>query len=140
VVGSVAYDGVETPHGRIERMLARACTYIAVSASYFNPVKIVAVVGEDFDEADVEFLKAGTSIWRGWSGFRARRFSGRRVFAGHERPHHDPDRSERLRRFPAEAAGSLQGRPIPAVGNIQPALQKSVREQMNGVRLVGGDT
>ena len=40
VVGSVAYDGVETPHGRVDRMLGGACTYIALSASYFNPVQI----------------------------------------------------------------------------------------------------
>ena len=48
VVGSVAYDGVETPHGRVDRMLGGACTYIALAASYFTRVNIVAVVGEDF--------------------------------------------------------------------------------------------
>ena len=48
VVGSVAYDGVETPHGRVDRMLGGACTYIALAASYFTKVQIVAVVGDDF--------------------------------------------------------------------------------------------
>jgi hypothetical protein len=43
VVGSVAYDGVETPHGKVDRMLGGAATYIALSAAYFTPVKIVAV-------------------------------------------------------------------------------------------------
>src|SRR5512132_3156513 len=56
VVGSVAYDGVETPHGRVERMLGGACTYIALAASYFAPVKIVAVVGDDFEQSDYDFL------------------------------------------------------------------------------------
>src|ERR1044071_3020786 len=56
VVGSVAYDGIETPHGRVDRALGGACTYIALAAGYFNPVKIVAVVGDDFDQADFEFL------------------------------------------------------------------------------------
>src|ERR1700739_2257078 len=56
VVGSVAYDGVETPHGKVDRMLGGAATYIALSASYFTPVKIVAVVGEDFAQEDVALL------------------------------------------------------------------------------------
>src|SRR5215210_5146491 len=56
VVGSVAYDGVETPHGKVDRMLGGACTYISLAASFFHPVKIVAVVGEDFAQADHDFL------------------------------------------------------------------------------------
>ena len=48
VVGSVAYDGVETPHGKVDRMLGGAATYIALSSGYFTNVKIVAVVGDDF--------------------------------------------------------------------------------------------
>ena len=56
VVGSVAYDGVETPHGKVERMLGGSCTYIALSASYFSPVKIVGVVGDDFAQEDTDLL------------------------------------------------------------------------------------
>ena len=56
VVGSVAYDGVETPHGKVERMLGGACTYISLSASYFTNVNIVAVVGDDFDQEDLDLL------------------------------------------------------------------------------------
>src|SRR6266511_233163 len=56
VVGSVAYDGVETPHGKVERMLGGACIYISLSASYFTNVNIVAVVGDDFDQVDVDLL------------------------------------------------------------------------------------
>src|SRR5258708_38714707 len=56
VVGSVAYDGVETPHGKIDRMLGGAATYIALAAAYFTPVKLVAVVGDDFTKEDTELL------------------------------------------------------------------------------------
>src|SRR5437899_7609439 len=56
VVGSVAYDGVETPHGKVDRMLGGAATYISLAASYFTPVKIVAVVGDDFSSEDTELL------------------------------------------------------------------------------------
>src|SRR5207244_12271339 len=61
VVGSVAYDGVETPHGRVDRMLGGACTYIALAASYFTRVNIDAVVGEDFAQEDYDLL-AGRGI------------------------------------------------------------------------------
>src|SRR3982751_6279814 len=56
VVGSVAYDGVETPHGKVDRMLGGAATYIALSASYFTSCRIVAVVGDDFAEEDTQLL------------------------------------------------------------------------------------
>src|SRR3954451_4974514 len=58
VVGSVAYDGVETPHGKVDRMLGGAATYIALSAAYFTEVKIVAVVGDDFAQEDVDLLRS----------------------------------------------------------------------------------
>src|SRR3979490_375057 len=61
VVGSGAYDGVETPHGKVDRMLGGACTYISLAASYFTGVNIVAVVGEDFAQEDIDLL-AGRGI------------------------------------------------------------------------------
>ena len=57
VVGSVAYDGVETPHGRVDRMLGGAATYISLAASYFTQTRLVAVVGDDFAEEDTQLLK-----------------------------------------------------------------------------------
>ena len=56
VVGSVAYDGVETPHGKVDRMLGGAATYIALAAQYFTPVGLVAVVGDDFAQEDTDLL------------------------------------------------------------------------------------
>ena len=56
VVGSVAYDGVETPHGRVDRMLGGAATYISLASSFFTKTRIVAVVGEDFEEEDTALL------------------------------------------------------------------------------------
>jgi len=54
VVGSVAFDSVETPFGRAERALGGAATYFALAASYFSHVKLVAVVGDDFGEKETE--------------------------------------------------------------------------------------
>jgi sugar/nucleoside kinase (ribokinase family) len=141
VVGSVAYDGVETPHGRVERMLGGACTYISLAASYFTKTAIVAVVGEDFCETDEQLL-AGRGIDLSglervpgktffWSGVYSRDMNERttlrtdlNVFAG----------------FNPKLPEHYRTHPYLFLGNIQPSLQRSVRAQMDGVRLVGGDT
>ncbi len=52
VVGSVAFDAIETPHGKIDRTLGGAASYFALAASYFAPVRLVGVVGEDFESHD----------------------------------------------------------------------------------------
>lgn len=57
VVGSVAFDTIETPqHGKAEEVLGGSAAYFAVAASYFAPVKLVAVVGEDFPDHERDFL------------------------------------------------------------------------------------
>ncbi len=48
VVGSVAFDSIETPHGKVEHCLGGAATHFALAASYFTDVRVIAVVGEDF--------------------------------------------------------------------------------------------
>ena len=52
VVGSVAFDAVETPFGKVDRMLGGAATYFALAASFFTKVRLVGVVGEDFSKKD----------------------------------------------------------------------------------------
>lgn len=57
-VGTVAFDDIETPFGRAESVIGGACTYISLAASYFvKPVRIVSVVGGDFPENMLEYLK-----------------------------------------------------------------------------------
>ena len=56
VVGSVAYDAIETPRGKVGRALGGAATYFAVAASHFTRVNLVGVVGEDFAESDAEIF------------------------------------------------------------------------------------
>ena len=141
VVGSVAYDGIETPHGSVERILGGAATYIALAASYFTDVDIVAVVGEDFAEEDAQFLAerkigldgleraAGKTFY--WSGVYSQDMNERttlrtdlNVFAN----------------FEPKLPAAYRSAPYLMLGNIQPALQRDVRSQMNGVRFTGGDT
>ena len=141
VVGSVAYDGVETPHGKIDRMLGGAGTYISLAASFFTEVGLVGVVGDDFDPAD-EALLAGHGVDLDglvqvpgktfyWSGVysddmndRTTRTTELNVFAD----------------FNPELPAYYRSKPYLFLGNIHPSLQKQVRDQMKAPRFVGGDT
>ena len=58
VVGSVAYDALESPYGKVERTLGGAATYFSVSASFFTHVKLVAIVGDDFHPQDEAVFQA----------------------------------------------------------------------------------
>src|SRR5712691_2506410 len=141
VVGSVAYDGVETPHGRVERMLGGACTYIALSSSYFAKTKIVAVVGDDFAKEDEDLLANHDIDLEGLERVPGKSFFWAGVYS------EDMNDRTTLRTdlnvfadFQPKLPAAYRSQPYLLLGNIQPELQRSVRAQMNGVRLVGGDT
>ncbi|HTS75739.1 MAG TPA: PfkB family carbohydrate kinase [Bryobacteraceae bacterium] len=141
VVGSVAYDGVETPHGKVDRMLGGAATYISLAASFFTRPKLVGIVGEDFADEDTQLL-----LDRGIDLEGLERVSGKTFFwAG--RYSEDMNDRETLQTdlnvfagFDPKIPPGYQSARYLLLGNIQPALQRSVRAQMNGLRLAGGDT
>jgi len=141
VVGSVAYDGVETPHGRVDRMLGGAATYISLSASFFTKTRLVGIVGEDFAAEDTTLLAEHDIDLEGlervpgktffWAGKYSDDMNDREtlvtdlnVFAG----------------FNPKLPESYRSQPYLLLGNIQPALQRSVLAQMSNRRLAGGDT
>ena len=142
VVGSVAYDGVETPHGKVDRMLGGAATYIGLSASFFHPVKIVAVVGDDFAQEDLDLLsKHNIDV----SGIE--RIAGGKTFFWQGVYSQDMNDRETLRTdlnvfadFNPKLPDSYTDAEYLLLGNIQPGLQKSVRAQTKAPRFVGGDT
>lgn len=78
VVGSVAFDSVSTPYGSAREVLGGSAVYCAVAASYFTPVRMVAVVGDDFGDAPMALLRgrgidvSGIEVQKGqtfrWSG------------------------------------------------------------------------
>jgi len=141
VVGSVAYDGVETPHGRIERMLGGAATYISLASSFFAKTRIVAVVGEDFAGEDTELLASRGIDLEGlervpgktffWRGKYSQDMNDRETLATELNVFAD---------FSPKLPPSYRSEPYLLLGNIQPALQRSVRSQMKHLRLAGGDT
>jgi sugar/nucleoside kinase (ribokinase family) len=57
VVGSVAFDALESPYGKVDRAVGGAATYFAVAASFFTPVNLVAIVGDDFTEKDATVFR-----------------------------------------------------------------------------------
>lgn len=141
IVGSVAYDGVTTPAGKVDRMLGGACTYISLAASYFAPTKIVGVVGDDFAQQDIDFLAS-----RGIGLEGLERVPGKTFFwAGS----YSADMNDRetlttdlnvFADFNPKLPADYREAPYLLLGNIQPELQQSVRAQMNAPKLVGGDT
>ena len=142
VVGSIAFDAVKTPFGERERMLGGAAVHFALAASFFDTVRIVGPVGDDFGEAELDVLRAReidvsdiehvaggeTFFWRGEYGWdlnhRETLETKLNVFETFE-----PKLSEQSR-----AADVL------FLANIQPDLQRQVREQCPAARLVALDS
>jgi sugar/nucleoside kinase (ribokinase family) len=141
VVGSVAYDGVETPHGKVDRMLGGAATYISLAASYFTKTRLVGIVGDDFARADADLLASRDIDLEGLERVPGKTF----FWAGK----YSDDMNDRttlttdlnvFADFNPKIPVSYRSAPYLLLGNIQPALQRSVRAQMNGLQLAGGDT
>lgn len=142
VVGSVAYDDLETPFGNKKRVLGGAATHFSASASFFTPVSLVGVVGHDFDEKELGFLKergvdlSGLQIqkegktfhWKGRYGFDLNEAqtleTHLNVFA-----HFNPKLPEHFR----ESSYVF-------LANIDPELQLKVLEQVATPKLVAMDT
>ena len=142
VVGSVAFDNVETPFGKRERMLGGAASHFSISASFFTEVRVVAVVGGDFgqterdvfaghniDTSDLEVIPEGKTFqWHGRYEYDlnvAHTLDTQlNVFAGFE---------------PKLSESSKQARLV-FLGNIQPDLQRGVRQQVPDAELVALDT
>jgi sugar/nucleoside kinase (ribokinase family) len=141
VIGSVAYDAIETPHGKRERTLGGACTYIALSASYFTEPSIVGVVGEDFAQEDRTLLSDKGVDLEGleqvpgktffWSGTYSADMNDRTTLQTDLNVFAD---------FQPKLPASYVNQPYLFLGNIQPGLQRGVQQQMPGTRFIGGDT
>jgi sugar/nucleoside kinase (ribokinase family) len=141
VVGSVAYDAIETPHGKTDRTLGGACTYIALSASFFSQTAIVGVVGDDFAKDDENFL-----VSKGIDIEGLERVPGKCFFWSGLYPEDMNDRKTLITElnvfadFQPKLPTSYTEQPYLFLGNIQPALQTDVRKQMPHAHFVGGDT
>ena len=142
VVGSVAFDALETPFGKVDRCIGGSATYFSVAASFFTEVSLVAVVGDDFGEEEQAVFKgrnintdglqrvpgAKTFFWSGEYGYDLNvaktRDTQLNVFA---------DFAPKLNEKQREAD-------VLFLANIDPDLQYDVLKQMKRPRVVALDT
>ncbi len=139
-VGSVAYDSVKTPHGSRQCALGGSATYFSVAASYFSPVSVVAVVGEDFTDEEV-FARHGVGI-NGLSKAEGNTF--RWVGEYSDSMNQALTLDTQLNVFadfkPVLETGERRSDYL-FLGNIDPTLQYQVLQQMDQrPKLVAGDT
>src|SRR5580698_8191328 len=141
VVGSVAYDSVETPAGKYDRQLAGAATYFSLAASYFTDVRVIAVVGEDFGPEQEAVFHARAIDTRGIERASGKSFfwEGSYLENLNEAKTHITDLNV-FASFNPKIPEAYRDSEYLFLANIDPVLQRRVREQMPGVRLVAGDT
>jgi sugar/nucleoside kinase (ribokinase family) len=141
VIGSVAYDAIETPYGKRERTLGGSCTYIALSASYFAPTAIVAVVGDDFAAEDRALLASKGVDLEGLEQVPGKTFFWSGVYSAdmNDRTTLQTDLNV-FADFQPKLPAAYASLPYLLLGNIQPTLQRQVQQQMPGAAFVGGDT
>jgi len=142
IVGSVAYDTVETPFGKAKKALGGTATFGSVSASYFARPGIVGVVGKDFDRNDFNLLKR-----RGVDLEGLQVDSSGKTF--HWSGYYEGDMNQAITRdtqlnvfesFSPMIPNSYRKAPFVFLGNIQPDLQLEVLDQIKKPRLVLCDT
>jgi sugar/nucleoside kinase (ribokinase family) len=141
VVGSVALDSVETPFGLKEDVLGGSATYFSTSASFFTPAKVVAVVGEDFPEAHLAFLRARGVDLEGVTREKGRtfRWKGRYGWQLNEAETLDTQLNV-FQSFSPKLPESYRDSQFVFLGNIHPELQSQVLDQVKGPKLVAADT
>jgi sugar/nucleoside kinase (ribokinase family) len=141
VVGSVAFDSIETPAGRRERCLGGAATYFSLAASFFTDVRVIAVVGEDFGSAEQTVFDAHKIDTRGVERAAGKSFfwEGSYLESLNEAKTHNTELNV-FGAFEPKIPAAYSDSQYLFLANIDPVLQRRVREAMPRARLVGGDT
>ncbi len=141
VVGSVAFDSIETPAGRRERCLGGAATYFSLAASYFTDVRVIAVVGEDFGRRQEAVFQAHKIDTRGIEHTAGKSFfwEGSYLENLNEAKTHNTELNV-FAAFEPKIPEAYSDSEFLFLANIDPVLQRRVREAMPDVKLVAGDT
>jgi len=133
IVGTMAYDAIETPYGKVDHILGGAATYIAFAASNFNiKIGIVSVVGDDFDSNDLKLLtKRGVDV----SGVDI--IKGGKTFFWSGKYHNNINKRDTLdtqlnvlENFKPKVSEGWKNPNILLLGNLHPAVQLSALHQM----------
>jgi sugar/nucleoside kinase (ribokinase family) len=134
-IGSVAFDTIETPAGRAERVIGGACTYISWAASYFtDKIHLVAIIGEDFPQSELDRLKnrgvdmEGLEIVKGgksffWEGKYHNNLNNRDTIT---------TELNVLADFNPVVPQKAKSSEFVMLGNLSPQVQNSVLDQLDG--------
>jgi sugar/nucleoside kinase (ribokinase family) len=141
VVGSVAFDTIQTPSGKQERILGGSATYFSLAASYFTKVRVVAVVGEDFTPAHEDVLRKRGVDTRGIQHAKGKTFH----WAGEYGENLNEARTHLtelnvFQNFRPELPPEYRDSQFLFLANIDPVLQAEVRRKLPDAQLTGGDT
>src|ERR1700722_16192583 len=142
VVGSIAYDSVKTPFGKRERMLGGAAVHFALAASFFEEVRVVGPVGDDFGEAELDVLRARAIDVSGidhvaggetffWAGEYGWDLNSRETLE---------TRLGVFETFQPQLSAAARSSDGLFLANLQPDVQRAVREQCEGARFAALDS
>jgi sugar/nucleoside kinase (ribokinase family) len=141
VVGSVAFDTVQTPYGKAENILGGAATYFGVSASWFAPVRVVAVVGEDFGPREMEVFSRRGIDTEGLERAEGKTFRWAGEYSGTMNEAMTLGTQLNVfETFAPRVPASYKSSEYVFLANIHPALQLHVRQQLPAARAVGLDS
>jgi sugar/nucleoside kinase (ribokinase family) len=142
VVGSIAYDTVKTPFGERERMLGGAAVHFALAAAFFNDVRVVGPVGDDFGEPQLEVMRA-----KGIDIADVERVAGGKTFFWQGEYGWDLNSRETLdtqlgvfEGFQPKLSEGSRASDVLFLANIQPDLQLDVRRQLPDASFVALDS
>jgi len=142
VVGSIAFDAVKTPWGQRDRLLGGSAVHFALSASFLADVRVVGPVGDDFGEAEYDVLRArGVNVddIEHVQGGKTFFWSGEYEYDLNTRHTHDTQLNV-FADFAPKLSDASKTADVVFLANIQPDLQREVREQCAGARVVGLDS
>ena len=141
VVGSVAFDCIATPSGKVDNVLGGAATYFSLAASHFTGVRVVAVVGNDFTAEHETVFKRRHIDTRGIEHADGKTFRwGGQYLDNLNEAKTDFTELNVFEHFQPQIPKEYEDSEFLFLANIQPTLQANVRRKMSDVALTGGDT
>jgi sugar/nucleoside kinase (ribokinase family) len=141
VVGSVAFDSVKTPFGEVDEVLGGSATYFSTAASYFTDVSIVAVVGTDFPEKHLLFLKSRNINIEGIEKAEGKTFRWKGEYGYELNEARTLDTQLNVfQSFKPKLPETYKEKKVVFLANIDPDLQRDVLKQVKNPDLVACDT
>ena len=142
VVGTVAFDAIQTPFGKVDRCIGGSATYFSVAASFFAPVNLVSVIGDDFTDADASVFKGRKINLEGLQRIKGAKsffWSGEYGFDLNVAKTRDTQLNV-LAEFQPKLNEMQRTADVLFLANAQPDLQMDVLKQCRRPRVVALDT